>query len=117
MQVQKWQELRDLRRAAHVGWHDQAPEARTFSMLVDPAVVYPGDTDLHGLSPTEDLALPGTPLANEQGASVLVALQPGCLDVGLDLCFECLAEHATRSVADDLIEIERKVFTGCLILV
>lgn len=118
MQVQKRQELRDLRRAAHVGWHDHALEApTTLSTLVDPAVVDPWGTDLHGPSPTEDLALPGSPIANDQGVASLIALIPGRVDVGIDLRLQCLGEHPPRSLTGDLVQIEGEFFAGFAILV
>jgi hypothetical protein len=82
---------RDLRTAAHVGWHDHALEAPTLSVLLDPAVVDPWGTGTSTAPAPQrisrSLALPGVPIANDQGASMLDALLPGCLDVGLDLYF------------------------------
>src|SRR3712207_2138851 len=86
-------------------------------MLVDPAVVDPRGTDLHGPSPTEDLALPSAPIANDQGVASRVALIAGRFDVGIDLRLHCLGEHPPRSLTGDLVQIEGEFFAGFVILV
>ncbi len=117
MQVKQGQNLRDLRRAAHVRWQYHALEAPSLAVLVHPLVVDPRGTDIHCPSSQEDLTFGGAPIANDQGVTIFLALVFGRFDVGIDLRLQCLGEHLPRSLAGDLVEIEREHFACVLVLV
>jgi hypothetical protein len=81
MEIQQRQDLRNLRRAAHVGWQDHALEPLAVAVFVYPTVIDPRSLDLHGPGSQEDLALPGVAVAHNQSPALLIALISGCLDV------------------------------------
>ena len=106
VEVQQRQDLGDLRRAAHVGREDHALEPAPLTVVVHPTIIDSRSPNLHSPGSQQDLTFSGSPIADDQGMTVFITLVPGCLDVGLDLCFQCLGEHSPRSGASDLVEIE-----------
>jgi hypothetical protein len=117
VEVQERQDLRYLRRAAHVGREDHALESVAVTVLVHPAIVDSRGSDLHRSGPAEDLALSGVAVAHHQGVPMLILLSSGRLDVGFHLGFEGLGEHPPRSGSGDLVEIEGELFAELLAVV
>jgi hypothetical protein len=56
-------------------------------------------------------------IAHHQGVALLVALSPGCLEVGFDFSLEGLGEHPFGTLSGDGVEIKHELFARGLLLV
>src|SRR5918994_1509935 len=110
VQIEQRQHLRHLLRAAHVGWQDHALEPSSVAVFLHPLVVDPRSLDLHSPGSQENLTLSGVAVANHQGASLLIPLFSGRLDVAGHLGFKSFGEHPPGSGSGDLVEVERESF-------
>src|SRR5215204_1239645 len=106
MQVKQRQDLRDLRRAAHVRGQDRASKPPSLAGgLVHPFVIDPRGLHLDRASPAHDLATLGITVADGQSPPFFVAIGFGHFEVGLYLGLESGSEHLFGSLAGDLVEV------------
>src|SRR5215207_7296172 len=118
MQVKQRQDLRDLRRAAHVRGQDRASKPPSLAGgLVHPFVVDPRGLHLDRASPAHDLATLGITVADGQSPPFFVAIGFGHFEVGLYLGLESGSEHLFGSLAGDLVEVEHDLPTSSFVVV
>src|SRR5215208_63369 len=118
MQVKHRQDLRDLRRAAHVRGQDRASKPPSLAGgLVHPFVVDPRGLHLDRASPAHDLATLGITVADGQSPPFFVAIGFGHFEVGLYLGLESGSEHLFGSLAGDLVEVEHDLPTSSFVVV
>src|SRR5215203_6017903 len=118
MQVKQRQDLRDLRRAAHVRGQDRASKPPSLAGgLVHPFVIDPRGLHLDRASPAHDLATLGITVADGQSPPFFVAIGFGHFEVGLYLGLESGSEHLFGSLAGDLVEVEHDLPTSSFVVV